>query len=85
MRLLGDAESEETTRSVGTDGSTSEGETNVLDATVSGAEFLGDSTRAYLRWNGRELTVRSIDPPVGDVRVGFAAAAAHVVERVDVR
>ncbi|MFD1598401.1 ABC transporter ATP-binding protein [Halobellus rarus] len=85
MRLLGDAESDEATRSVGKDGPTSEGETNVLDATVSGAEFLGDSTRAYLRWNGRELTVRSIDPPVGDVRVGFAAAAAHVVERVDVR
>ena len=51
----------------------------VLDATVSNAEFLGESTRSYLRWKGRELTVRTADPLAGDVRVGFDAADAHVV------
>ena len=51
-----------------------------LDATVSNAEFLGDSTRTYLRWNGRELTVRSADPLSGDVRVGFDGGDAHVVD-----
>ena len=51
-----------------------------LDATVSNAEFLGDSTRTYLRWNGRELTVRSVDPLSGDVRVGFDGADAHVID-----
>jgi thiamine transport system ATP-binding protein len=51
----------------------------VLDATVSNAEFLGESTRSYLRWKGRGLTVRTADPLAGDVRVGFDAADAHVV------
>ncbi len=51
----------------------------VLDATVSNAEFLGESTRSYLRWKGRELTVRTADPLAGDVRVGFDAADAHVI------
>ena len=55
-------------------------ETNVLDATVSGTEFLGESTRTYLRWNGRELTVRSANPLSGEVRIGFDATAAHVVD-----
>ena len=53
---------------------------NTLDATVSKTEFLGESTRSHLRWNGRELTVRSPDPLAGAVRVGFAPAAAHVIE-----
>ncbi|MFB6250277.1 MAG: ABC transporter ATP-binding protein [Halobellus sp.] len=57
-----------------------ENSTNVLTATVSKAEFLGDSTRSHLRWNGQELTVRSVDPLEGDVRVGFEPSAAHVVE-----
>nr|WP_240728556.1 TOBE domain-containing protein [Halobellus limi] len=81
MHLLDDDESDGATRNRPASGVV----TNVFDATVSGAEFLGDSTRAYLRWNGRELTVRTTDPPVGEVRVGFAATAAHVLERVDVR
>ena len=51
-----------------------------LDATVSNAEFLGDSTRTYLRWNGRELTVRSADPLSGEVQVGFDGGDAHVIE-----
>ena len=50
-----------------------------LDATVSNTEFLGDSTRTYLRWNGRELTVRSTDPLTGEVRIGFDDGDAHVV------
>ena len=50
-----------------------------LDATVANAEFLGESTRTYLRWKGRELTVRTADPLSGDVRVGFDGADAHVV------
>ncbi|MFD1685088.1 ABC transporter ATP-binding protein [Halobellus litoreus] len=62
---------------------TSRSETNILDATVTGAEFLGDATRTYLRWNDRGLTVQSTDPPTGDVRVGFDCASAHVVDRVD--
>ncbi|MFB6091046.1 MAG: ABC transporter ATP-binding protein [Halobellus sp.] len=53
---------------------------NVLEATVSKAEFLGESTRSYLAWQGRELTVRTVDPLEGDVRVSFEPAAAHVVE-----
>ncbi|MBB6647269.1 ABC transporter ATP-binding protein [Halobellus ruber] len=53
--------------------------TVTLDATVSNAEFLGESTRTYLRWGGRELTVRTPDPLSGDVRVGFDASDAHVV------
>jgi len=50
-----------------------------LDATVSNAEFLGESTRTYLRWRGRELTVRTADPLSGDVRVGFERGDAHIV------
>ena len=53
--------------------------TVTLDATVSNAEFLGESTRTYLRWKGRELTVRTPDPLSGDVRVGVDGAAAHVI------
>jgi thiamine transport system ATP-binding protein len=56
------------------------GATVTLDATVSNAEFLGESTRTYLRWAGRELTVRTPDPLSGDVRVGFDADDAHVVD-----
>ena len=63
----------------GTDGET-RAETGVaLAARVSNAEFLGESTRSYLRWKGRELTVRTPDPLSGEVRVGFDAADAHVV------
>ena len=55
-------------------------ETNVLAATVSGTEFLGESTRTYLQWNDRELTVRSANPLSGEVQIGFDATAAHVVD-----
>ena len=82
MHLFGEAESDAKKREIGDNGGAHQDGTNVLEATVSEAEFLGDSTRAYLRWNGRELTVRATDPPTGDVRVGFAAVSAHVVERL---
>jgi thiamine transport system ATP-binding protein len=52
---------------------------NVIETTVSKSEFLGESTRMHLRWNGREIRVRSIDPLSGGVRVGFDAGVAHVV------
>jgi thiamine transport system ATP-binding protein len=71
-------------REVGTSGSVDPGDgrtdtTVTLDATVSNAEFLGESTRTYLRWKGRELTVRTQDPLSGDVRVGFDGVDAHVI------
>ena len=53
---------------------------NVLEASVSKTEFLGESTRSYLEWNGRELRVRSSDPLAGDVRVWFDPTDAHIVE-----
>jgi thiamine transport system ATP-binding protein len=64
-------------RSGGEDGDTDA--TVTLDATVSNAEFLGESTRTHLRWKGRELTVRTPDPLSGDVRVGFDGDDAHVI------
>ncbi|WP_435184166.1 ABC transporter ATP-binding protein [Halobellus sp. EA9] len=76
MRVFGGSRSDES----GLRSSASSGSENVLDATVSNAEFLGESTRSYLAWRGRELTVRTVDPLDGDVRVGFDPAAAHVVE-----
>jgi thiamine transport system ATP-binding protein len=74
LRIL---DAEGGTGSTGSSGGSDGGVT--LDATVSNAEFLGDATRTYLRWNGRELTVRSRDPLSGTVRVGFDGADAHVV------
>ncbi|MFA1609796.1 ABC transporter ATP-binding protein [Halobellus rubicundus] len=76
MRVFGGSRSDES----GLRSSASSGSENILDATVSNAEFLGESTRSYLAWRGRELTVRTVDPLNGDVRVGFDPAAAHVVE-----
>jgi len=52
---------------------------NSLDATVTSAEFLGETTRVHLAWQGRELLVRTTDPPEGDVTVGFDPGDAHVV------
>jgi thiamine transport system ATP-binding protein len=82
MRLLGAEASGIETGGFEESSGTSGGETNILDATVTGAEFLGDATRTYLRWNDRGLTVQSTDPPTGDVRVGFDSASAHVVDRI---
>jgi thiamine transport system ATP-binding protein len=69
LRAIDDGE-----RQNGTDAS------NLLEASVSKTEFLGESTRSYLEWQGRELRVRSPDPLDGDVRVGFDPGDAHLVE-----
>ena len=53
---------------------------NTLQATVSSVEFLGETTRAHLEWQGRELVIRTREPHHGDVVVGFDPAAAHVID-----
>ena len=77
MSVLGESAGE----GVGADGSEPDGADAAvtLDATVSDAEFLGESTRTHLRWRDTELTVRTRDPLSGDVRVGFDGVDAHVV------
>jgi thiamine transport system ATP-binding protein len=52
---------------------------NRLRARVERSEFLGETTRVWLDWKGRELTVRTVDPLDGEVTVGFDAADARVV------
>jgi len=54
---------------------------NALTATVTSAEFLGETTRVHLDWEGRELLLRAEDPPTGTVTVGFDPADAHIVDR----
>jgi thiamine transport system ATP-binding protein len=53
---------------------------NALSATATSAEFLGETTRVHLDWDGRELLLRTEDPPTGVVTVGFDPAAARVVD-----
>ncbi len=55
---------------------------NATMATVASAEFLGETTRVHLEWQGRELLVRTRDPLSGEVVVGFDPDSAHIV-RVD--
>ncbi|NLV14806.1 ATP-binding cassette domain-containing protein [Haloarcula argentinensis] len=54
---------------------------NTLTATVTSAEFLGETTRVHLDWEGRELLLRAENPPTGTVTVGFAPTDAHIVDR----
>jgi len=54
---------------------------NTLPATVTSAEFLGETTRVHLDWEGREILLRTEDPPAGTVTVGFDPADAHIVDR----
>nr|WP_279294632.1 ABC transporter ATP-binding protein [Haloarcula hispanica] len=54
---------------------------NALTATVTSAEFLGETTRVHLDWEGREILLRAEDPPTGTVTVGFDPADAHTVDR----
>jgi thiamine transport system ATP-binding protein len=54
---------------------------NALIATVTSAEFLGETTRVHLDWDGRELLLRAEDPPTGTVTVGFDPADAHIISR----
>jgi thiamine transport system ATP-binding protein len=63
---------------VGADGAGSSGR-NATTATVRSAEFLGETTRVHLEWQGRELLVRTRDPLSGVVSVGFDPDDAHIV------
>ncbi|WP_224270736.1 ABC transporter ATP-binding protein [Haloprofundus salinisoli] len=58
------------------------GRENRFEATVREAEFLGETTRVHLDWNGRAVTVRAPEsPPTGEtVELGFDPADAHVFE-----
>jgi thiamine transport system ATP-binding protein len=58
-----------------------DGDRNALPATVTSAEFLGETTRVHLDWEGREILLRAEDPPTGTVTVGFDPADAHIVDR----
>ena len=61
-------------------GSETEGLTNRMEAVVTSAEFLGETTRVHLDWNGRKLVGRTVEPIDGVVEVGFDSTDAHVVE-----
>ncbi|MDG5759024.1 ABC transporter ATP-binding protein [Natronococcus sp. A-GB1] len=52
---------------------------NATRATVRSAEFLGETTRVHLEWQGQELLVRTRNPLSGKVLVGFDPGDAHVV------
>ena len=58
---------------------TVDGDRNALTATVTSAEFLGETTRVHLDWDGRELLLRTEEPPEGTVTVGFDPDDAHIV------
>jgi len=51
-----------------------------FEATVESAEFLGETTRVHLDWDGRSLLLGTEVVPEGRVSVGFEAEDAHVVE-----
>ncbi|WP_419181112.1 ABC transporter ATP-binding protein [Haloarcula litorea] len=53
--------------------------TTTLSATVTSAEFLGESTRVHLDWRGQALRLRTVDPPAESVTVGFDPGDAHVI------
>ena len=53
---------------------------NAVLATVESSEFLGETTRVTLDWDGRNLVVRTRDPLSGEVVVGFDPEDAHVIE-----
>ncbi|USZ67055.1 ABC transporter ATP-binding protein [Halorussus salilacus] len=53
---------------------------NAVEATVEAVEFLGESFRVHLDWEGREVALRIPERPDEDVlRVGFDPEDAHVV------
>ncbi|MFW5917322.1 MAG: ABC transporter ATP-binding protein [Halorubrum sp.] len=56
------------------------GDENRLLTTVESAEFLGETTRVTLDWEGRDLVVRTPDPLSGEVAVGFDPDDAHVID-----
>ena len=53
---------------------------NGVRAEVEGAEFLGETTRVHLTWNGQPLVLSADEPLAGSVTVGFDPRDAHVVE-----
>ncbi|AUX09436.1 thiamine transport system ATP-binding protein [Halalkaliarchaeum desulfuricum] len=53
---------------------------NRFDARVTGTEFLGETTRIHLEWQGRELLLRTAEPLDGEVTFGFEPDGAHLVE-----
>jgi thiamine transport system ATP-binding protein len=60
-----------------TDGTADE---NRIHARVERSEFLGETTRVWLDWRGRELTVRTTDPLDGSVTLAFDSADARIVD-----
>jgi thiamine transport system ATP-binding protein len=53
---------------------------NGFEATVETVEFLGESFRVHLDWQGRSMTLRVPERPEAErLRVGFAPEDAHVV------
>jgi thiamine transport system ATP-binding protein len=56
-----------------------DGSSNALAATVENTEFLGETTRAHLDWQGTTLLARTAVPLDGQVTLGFDAGDAHVV------
>jgi thiamine transport system ATP-binding protein len=50
---------------------------NQFAATVESTEFLGETTRVHLDWNGQSVTLRTTDVPTGTVRLGFDAEDAR--------
>ncbi|WP_372910444.1 ABC transporter ATP-binding protein [Salinigranum sp.] len=54
-------------------------EPNRLRTEVVRSEFLGETTRVWLDWEGTELTARTDEALDGRVTLAFAAADAHLV------
>jgi len=52
---------------------------NTIRATVESAEFLGETTRLHLDYQGRSLIARTQDPVSGTVTVSFDAADTHIL------
>ncbi|WP_240479633.1 ABC transporter ATP-binding protein [Haloprofundus marisrubri] len=59
-----------------------DGGENRFTATVRETEFLGETTRVHLDWEGREVTVRAAEPPEAGtaVELGFDPGDGHVFE-----
>ena len=53
--------------------------TNSLTATVSSAEFLGETSRVHLDWCDQEIVLRTLEPLSDEVTAGFEPEDAHVV------
>ncbi|WP_135828104.1 ABC transporter ATP-binding protein [Halorussus halobius] len=53
---------------------------NVVEAAVEAVEFLGESFRVHLDWQGQRLTLRADERPTAErLTVGFDPEDAHVV------